>query len=76
MGMNTDYLSTQYDLNDPVLLSVVDDIPLWSAPFGMKLLEVVREQKKYSCTGYRHGTWIPISGTCDAAWFNVSCSWT
>lgn len=30
------------DLNDPDVVSVIDEVPLWSAPFGMKLFEAVR----------------------------------
>jgi ubiquinone/menaquinone biosynthesis C-methylase UbiE len=36
------YLQSSFDLDDPALVSVIDDLPLWSAPFGMKLLEVVQ----------------------------------
>jgi len=31
-----------YDLEDNELVSVIDELPLWSAPFGLKLLESVR----------------------------------
>jgi arsenite methyltransferase len=58
--MNTDYLSTQYDLNDPVLLSVVDDMPLWSAPFGLKLLEVVRYRKNIRVLDIGTGLGFPL----------------
>jgi len=40
------YPNHTYDLNDPELVSIVDDLPLWSAPFGMTLLDMV---------GYRPG---------------------
>lgn len=30
------------DLDDPGLVSVLDELPLWSAPFGLKLLETVK----------------------------------
>jgi ubiquinone/menaquinone biosynthesis C-methylase UbiE len=36
------YPNHTYDLNDPELVSIVDDLPLWSAPFGMTLLDMVR----------------------------------
>jgi arsenite methyltransferase len=32
----------ELDLNDPDVISVIDEVPLWSAPFGMKLFETVR----------------------------------
>jgi len=31
-----------FDMNDPEVFSVIDEVSLWSAPFGMKLLETVR----------------------------------
>jgi arsenite methyltransferase len=31
-----------FDLNDPNVVSVIDEVPLWSAPIGMKLFETVR----------------------------------
>lgn len=31
-----------YDINDPALVGVIDDLPLWSAPFGQKILDIVR----------------------------------
>jgi ubiquinone/menaquinone biosynthesis C-methylase UbiE len=31
-----------FDMNDPEIVSVIDEVSLWSAPFGMKLLEIVR----------------------------------
>ena len=33
------YLKTNYDLNDVELVSVIDELPLWSAPFGLRLLD-------------------------------------
>lgn len=35
------YLNQKIDINDPVLVSVIDEVPLWSAPFGLKLLDTV-----------------------------------
>ena len=36
------FLATDFDLEDADLVSVIDEVPLWSAPFGLGLLEVVR----------------------------------
>lgn len=38
------YLRTTYDLNDRALVDALDDLPLWSAPFGLKLLDAVPMQ--------------------------------
>ena len=35
-------VSAEFDPADPDLVSVLDDLALWSAPFGLKLLEVVQ----------------------------------
>jgi len=35
-------LSAEFDASDPDLVAVIDDLALWSAPFGLKLLEVVQ----------------------------------
>lgn len=42
--MTPDYLNKSYDLNDAALVSIIDELPLWSAPFGLRLLETVRYQ--------------------------------
>jgi arsenite methyltransferase len=36
------YLHHSFSPDDPDLISVIDDLPLWAAPFGLKLLETVR----------------------------------
>ena len=35
------YLMQKVDTEDPQLVSVIDDLPLWSAPFGLKLLDII-----------------------------------
>ena len=34
-------INKKFDLNDPSMVSVIDELPLWSAPFGLLLLETV-----------------------------------
>ncbi len=36
-----DYLNQEVNLNDFDLIAVVDDLPLWSAPFGLQLLDTI-----------------------------------
>jgi ubiquinone/menaquinone biosynthesis C-methylase UbiE len=38
----TDYLDHQFDIDDPDLISAIDELPLWSAPFGLRLLETIK----------------------------------
>jgi len=39
--MSNNYISQDFDINNPEFVSVIDDLPLWSAPFGIKLLDMV-----------------------------------
>jgi len=36
-----DHYHPNYDFNDPAVVSAIDELPLWSAPFGLWLLDVV-----------------------------------
>lgn len=36
------YLTHSFDADDPGLISAIDELSLWSAPFGLKLLELIR----------------------------------
>jgi arsenite methyltransferase len=40
--MSVDYMSGDFDLDDPELVSAIDELPLWSAPFGLKILDMVK----------------------------------
>ena len=41
----TDYLTHHFDKDDPDLISAIDELPLWSAPFGLRLLETIKLKK-------------------------------
>jgi ubiquinone/menaquinone biosynthesis C-methylase UbiE len=53
-------LKSQYDVNHPDVVSVIDDVPLWSAPFGLKLLEVVRVRKHIRALDIGSGLGFPV----------------
>lgn len=36
-----DYLNHSFNPDDPDLISVIDELPLWSAPFGLSLLDTI-----------------------------------
>jgi ubiquinone/menaquinone biosynthesis C-methylase UbiE len=55
-----DYLKTQYDKNDPALISVIDDLSFWSAPFGLKLLDTVRYRKNICALDIGFGLGFPL----------------
>jgi len=37
-----EYLKHTFNPDDPDLISIIDELPLWSAPFGLKLLEIIK----------------------------------
>jgi ubiquinone/menaquinone biosynthesis C-methylase UbiE len=51
-------LNNAYNHDDPALVSVLDELPFWSAPFGLKLLEKIVPRKNMTvldigyCTGF------------------------
>lgn len=53
-------LESEYDVNDPDVVSAIDDAPLWSAPFGLKLLEVVRMRRNIRALDIGSGLGFPL----------------
>lgn len=47
-------------MNDPKILAAIDDMPLWSALFGLKLLSVVRYKKNIRVLDIGTGLGFPI----------------
>ena len=37
-----EYLSHSINIDDPEFVSIIDELPLWSAPFGLKLLDAIK----------------------------------
>jgi arsenite methyltransferase len=56
----TQYLRAQYNLNDPACISIIDDLPFWSAPFGIKLLDKVRYKKNVRALDIGFGFGFPL----------------
>ena len=54
------YLKTKYDLNDKETVSVIDELPLWSAPFGLRLLEKIRYRKGITALDIGPGLGFPL----------------
>jgi SAM-dependent methyltransferase len=54
------YLNQQVDTEDCELLSVIDDIPLWSAPFGLALLNTIKLAKGVSVLDFGCGLGFPL----------------
>ena len=55
-----EWLKSKYDLNNPDLVSAIDDLPLWSAPFGLKLLETVKLRHNINVLDIGSGSGFPI----------------
>src|SRR5580704_18013940 len=56
----TEYLSSQYDLQDATLVSVYDETPLWSALVGTLLLEHVPLTANVRLKDVASGTGFPL----------------
>ncbi len=54
------YLTTNYDSNNPGLVSIIDELPLWSAPFGLKLLEAIPLKKNIKVLDIGSGLGFPV----------------
>jgi arsenite methyltransferase len=54
------YLKTNYDLNDKETVSVIDELPLWSAPFGLKLLEKINYKQNITALDIGSGLGFPL----------------
>jgi ubiquinone/menaquinone biosynthesis C-methylase UbiE len=55
-----DYLEHQFDLNDPGHASAYDDLPLWSAPCGLMLLDKVKIRPHIRVLDVGCGTGFPL----------------
>lgn len=58
--MEKEYLNHSVDYRDFDLVSIYDDLPLWSAPFGLKLLERVKVAKGLTVLDIGSGTGFPL----------------
>ena len=54
------YLQTSYNLDDTETVSVIDELPLWSAPFGLKLLEKINYRKNITALDIGSGLGFPL----------------
>ena len=54
------YLETSYDINEKETVSVIDELSLWSAPFGLKLLEKINYKKNITALDIGSGLGFPL----------------
>jgi len=53
-------IESTFDLNDENLISAIDDLPLWSAPFGLKLLDTIELKPNLNVLDIGSGMGFPI----------------
>jgi len=53
------YLSDNFELNE--LINVFDELPLWSAPFGLKLLENINYKQNITALDIGFGAGFPLT---------------
>ncbi len=54
------YLQTEPDINNKEFISCIDELPLWSAPFGLSLLEKVAMKKAMNVLDVGCGFGFPL----------------
>lgn len=57
----TNYLNNTYNLNSDDLIEVLDEMPFWSAPFGLELLNNLTLKKHISILDIGFGTGFPLT---------------
>lgn len=56
----SNYLETNFDLSNSELVSVIDELPLWSAPFGLELLNKIDYKKNITALDIGFGLGFPL----------------
>lgn len=54
------YLNSHYNLDDHELVAVIDELPLWSAPFGLSLLNTIKLKRSISVLDVGFGLGFPL----------------
>jgi arsenite methyltransferase len=55
------YLNNKWDFNSKLLVELFDELPLWAAPFGLKLLEGIRYKKGIKALDIGFGAGFPLT---------------
>lgn len=56
-----EHLNTNFDFNSDELIEVFDELPFWTAPFGLKLLENIRVRKNCTILDIGFGAGFPLT---------------
>lgn len=58
--MKNPYLETNFNSADPQFVSVIDELPFWSAPFGIELLKIIHPKKNITVLDIGSGLGFPL----------------
>jgi ubiquinone/menaquinone biosynthesis C-methylase UbiE len=61
MYVTKDYLETDFDFGDEGLVEVFDELPLWAAPFGLKLLDKIILKRGMTVLDIGFGAGFPLT---------------
>lgn len=59
--MTPEFLSEEFNFDDPDLVPFIDEVPLWSAPFGISLLDKIKYRKNISAIDIGCGLGFPLT---------------
>ena len=57
----SNYLKTDFDFDSDLLLELFDELPIWAAPFGLKLLDSIKYKKNISALDIGFGAGFPLT---------------
>jgi arsenite methyltransferase len=69
------YLNTGFDIYNPDFISAIDELPLWSAPFGLRLLKEIKYRKNITVIDIGFGLGFPLLEVAHAARHNLQGLW-
>ena len=55
-----EYLNHHFSTDDKDLISIIDELPLWSAPFGLSLLNTIKVRKQMKVLDIGSGLGFPL----------------
>lgn len=57
----TEYPNSNFDINSDKSVELFDELPLWSAPFGLRLLDKIKLRKNITALDIGPGTGFPLT---------------
>ena len=59
--MTPEFLSEEFNFDDPDLVPFIDEVPMWSVPFGISLLDKIKYRKNISAIDIGCGLGFPLT---------------